>query len=91
MARRSGQVGYEEVKGGWYHVRFRMDVPGQERRAYLSKPICPSPAPVLSRNSNVSGRERKSSPQAERTATNTSSKWKRSITAKRFASKLNGG
>jgi hypothetical protein len=21
MARRSGQVGYEEVKGGWYHVR----------------------------------------------------------------------
>src|SRR5271155_4128726 len=45
MARRSGQVGYEEVKGGWYHVRFRMDVPGQERRAYLSKPICPVSGP----------------------------------------------
>src|SRR6202789_3760213 len=41
MARRSGQVGYEEVKRGWFHVRFRMDVPGQEKRAYLSKPICP--------------------------------------------------
>src|SRR5208282_2380139 len=45
MARRSGQVGYEEVKGGWYHVRFRMDVPGQEKRAYLSRPICPVSGP----------------------------------------------
>jgi integrase len=45
MARRSGQVGYEEVKGSWYHVRFRMDVPGQEKRAYLSKPICPVSGP----------------------------------------------
>jgi integrase len=45
MARRSGQNGYEEVKGGWYHVRFRIDVPGQEKRAYLSKPICPLSGP----------------------------------------------
>ena len=45
MARRSGQVGYEEVKGGWYHVRFRIDVPGQDKRAYLSKPICPVSGP----------------------------------------------
>lgn len=45
MARRSGQVGYEEVKGGWYHVRFRIDVPGREKRAYLSKPICPVSGP----------------------------------------------
>jgi integrase len=45
MARRSGQLGYEEVKGGWYHVRFRIDVPGQENRAYLSKPICPVSGP----------------------------------------------
>lgn len=45
MARRSGQVGYEVVKGGWYHVRFRMDVPGQEKRAYLSKPISPISGP----------------------------------------------
>ncbi|MFZ3331934.1 MAG: hypothetical protein WA197_14965 [Candidatus Acidiferrales bacterium] len=41
MAHRSAQVGYQEMKRGWYHVRFRMDVPGQEKRAYLSKPICP--------------------------------------------------
>src|ERR1700719_3587793 len=45
MARRSGQVGYEEVKRGWYHVRFRMDVPGQEKRAYLSRAICPISGP----------------------------------------------
>jgi integrase len=45
MARRSGQVGYEEVKSGWYHVRFRIDVPGREKRAYLSKPICPISGP----------------------------------------------
>ena len=45
MARRSGQVGYEEQKGGWFHVRFRMDVPGREKRAYLSKPICPISGP----------------------------------------------
>ena len=45
MARRSGQVGYEKVKRGWYHVRFRMDLPGQEKRAYLSRPICPVSGP----------------------------------------------
>ncbi len=45
MTRRSGQVGYEEIKGGWYHVTFRMDVPGQEKRAYLSRPICPVSGP----------------------------------------------
>jgi hypothetical protein len=45
MARRSGQVGYEEVKGNWYHVRFRKDVPGQEKRAYVSVPICPVSGP----------------------------------------------
>lgn len=45
MARRSGQVGYEEKKGNWYHVRFRKDVPGQEKRAYLSVPICPIAGP----------------------------------------------
>src|SRR5229473_2510821 len=45
MARRSGQVGYEEVKRSWYHVRFRVDLPGQEKRAYLSRPICPVSGP----------------------------------------------
>jgi integrase len=45
MRRRSGQTGYEEKKGGWYHVRFRIDVPGQEKRAYKSIPICPVSGP----------------------------------------------
>lgn len=45
MARRSGQLGYEEVKSGWFHVRFRIDVPGREKRVYLSKPICPISGP----------------------------------------------
>jgi|SRR5580704_11372811 hypothetical protein len=45
MARRSGQVGYEEVKRRWYHVRFQMDVPGPEKRADGSKPICPFSGP----------------------------------------------
>ena len=45
MARRSGQAGYEEKKGDWYHVRFRKDVPGREKRAYLSVPICPISGP----------------------------------------------
>jgi integrase len=45
MRRRSGQTGYEEKKGGWYHVRFRIDVPGREKRAYKSIPICPVSGP----------------------------------------------
>jgi hypothetical protein len=45
MARRSGQVGYEVVKSGWFHVRFRIDVPGREKRVYLSKRICPISGP----------------------------------------------
>jgi integrase len=40
MRRRSGQTGYEEKKGGWYHVRFRIDVSGQEKRTHKSIPIC---------------------------------------------------
>src|ERR1700722_20473932 len=58
MARRSGQVGYEEVKRGWFHVRFRMDVPGREKRAYLSKPICPTSGPgFLTRPERFTRRE----------------------------------
>ena len=45
MRRRSGQTGYEEKKGGWYHVRFRIDVLGREKRAYKSIPICPVSGP----------------------------------------------
>jgi integrase len=42
MARRSGQKGYIERKGNWWHVRFRIDTPGQEKRKYASVPICPT-------------------------------------------------
>ncbi|HTQ95632.1 MAG TPA: site-specific integrase [Candidatus Acidoferrum sp.] len=45
MARRSGQNGYIEKKRGWYHVRFRIDVPGQEKRPYKSIPLCPISGP----------------------------------------------
>lgn len=41
MSRRSGQNGYIEKKGKFYVVRFRMDVPGQHERAYMSVRICP--------------------------------------------------
>jgi integrase len=42
MARRSGQGGYIERKGNAFYVRFRIDVPGQEKRAYKSVRICPA-------------------------------------------------
>jgi len=45
MSRRPGQDGYEEVKGNWYHARFRIDVAGQEIRKYKSVPICPVSGP----------------------------------------------
>jgi hypothetical protein len=40
MARRSGQNGYIERKGNAYYVRFRIDVPGREKRSYRSVRIC---------------------------------------------------
>ena len=45
MSRRSGQSGYIEKKGNAFHVRFRIDVPGQENRAYTSVRICPVSGP----------------------------------------------
>lgn len=45
MARRSGQKGYIEQKGNAYYVRFRIDVPGQEKRAYKSVRVCPASGP----------------------------------------------
>ena len=45
MARRSGQNGYIEKKRGWYHVRFRIDVSGQEKRPCKSVPLCPVSGP----------------------------------------------
>jgi hypothetical protein len=34
MSRRSSQSGSIEKKGNAFYVRFRIDVPGQEKRAY---------------------------------------------------------
>ena len=45
MSRRSGQGGYVERKGNAFCVRFRIDVPGQEKRAYKSVRICPAFGP----------------------------------------------
>src|SRR5713226_4224116 len=57
MARRSGQNGYIEQKGNGYYVRFRIDMPGREKRAYKSVRICP-----------VTGPGKMSKPERERTA-----------------------
>jgi hypothetical protein len=45
MASRSGQSGYIEQKGNAWHVRFRIDIPGQEQRAYRSVRLCPVSGP----------------------------------------------
>jgi hypothetical protein len=45
MSRRSGQNGYVEKKGNAFYVRFRIDVMGQEKRAYTSVRICPVSGP----------------------------------------------
>lgn len=45
MTRRSGQSGYVEKKGKAFYVRFRIDVLGQEKRAYTSIRICPVSGP----------------------------------------------
>jgi len=42
MSRRFGQSGYIEKKGNAYYVRFRIDVAGQDERAYKSVRICPT-------------------------------------------------
>ena len=43
MSRRSGQNGTIVKEGGWYRVRFRLDVPGQYQRVQRSIKICPVP------------------------------------------------
>jgi integrase len=45
MSRRSGQSGYVERKGNAFYVRFRIDVPGRDGRAYKSIRICPTSGP----------------------------------------------
>ena len=47
MSRRSGQAGTIVKEGGWYRVRFRIDVPGQYERVQKSIKICPISGPGL--------------------------------------------
>jgi integrase len=42
MSRRSGQTGYIEKKGNAFYCRFRIDVPGQDKREYRCVRICPA-------------------------------------------------
>jgi len=91
MRRRSGQTGYEEKKGGWYHVRFRIDVLGQEKRAYKSVPICPVSGPSALSKLERLRKRKESSMRAKPIPRNTSTELKHSTTARRFARKLSGG
>jgi integrase len=45
MSRRSGQNGYIEKRGHAFYVRYRIDVPGQEKRQYACARICPTSGP----------------------------------------------
>jgi Phage integrase, N-terminal SAM-like domain len=47
MLRRSGQAGTIVKEGGWYRVRFRIDVPEQYERVQKSIKICPVSGPGL--------------------------------------------
>jgi integrase len=47
MSRRSGQAGTIVKEGGWYRVRFRVDVPGQHERKQMSVKVCPISGPEL--------------------------------------------
>ena len=47
MSRRSGQAGTIVKEGGWYRVRFRLDVPGRYERVQKSVKICPVSGPAL--------------------------------------------
>ena len=47
MSRRSGQLGTIVKQGGWYRVRFRLDIPGQYERVQKSIKICPVSGPGL--------------------------------------------
>ena len=41
MSRRSGQNGTIVIQSGWYRVRWRMDVDGQEKRINMSEKVAP--------------------------------------------------
>src|SRR5713101_6383043 len=41
MNRRKGQNGTVVIQSGWYRVRWRMDIEGQEERIYMSEKVAP--------------------------------------------------
>jgi integrase len=47
MARRSGQSPQPVTHRGWWTVRYRIDVPGQDKRAQRRERICPVSGPSL--------------------------------------------
>jgi integrase len=56
MSRRRGQKGSISRQGRWWTVRFWIDVPGQEQRAYRRERICPTSGPGFL---GISARKRK--------------------------------
>ncbi len=47
MARRSGQSPQPVIHRGWWTIRYRIDVPGQEKRMHRRERICPISGPRL--------------------------------------------
>ena len=91
MSRRAGQDGYEEVKGNWYHARFRIDVAGQEIRKYKSVPICPVSGRGLWESWNGSASAGRLSRQAAQTPKSTSITFRMSISEPLSEHRLGGG
>ena len=59
MSRRRGQNGTIVIQSGWYRVRWRLDVEGQEKRPYMTAKIAPV---VLDKD----GKPKPASPAIER-------------------------
>jgi integrase len=76
MSRRSGQNGNIEVSGGWYVVRWRMDVEGEEKRRNMREKICP-----ISGHGKLdaSERERKKKEIIERSGANSEQRFNRVV------------
>jgi hypothetical protein len=68
MARRSGQNPTPTIHGGWWTVRYWIDIPGQERRVRLRAKICPIAGPGLLSRSEI---ERKSREIIQRSGADT--------------------
>lgn len=76
MSRRSGQNGNIEESGGWYVVRWRMDVEGQEKRRNMREKICPISGPG---KLNAAERERKKKEIIERSGANSEQRFNRVV------------